>query len=500
MKKKALLKLNTLLVLWCVGNASFGQIMEFNLEKASCQKYKSMFYVYGLSAGPKMTAMCIYKLNYQLKTLDSIIVNLDNTSPEGYLHTYSDTLHDYLNIYLQKKDKKQVTIIRLNKNFELVASIENVDVARLNSVSGFENDLFYFKNSVYTVKTQDDSSGKQFYLNKYSLKSDVKNFEYAPDWQFPFERKNINSVHIFYADHKQVAMYVTVHSGLKQGQWILRINAKNGSLIRGTKLNERGDQSVYEFGNFIADTIKKTFTFSGQLFNEKQWPENVKQPAIMNSPNVFIYLIQIDSLGDIIARDNFKAPIIDLKQGVKKNGGSYLLRISNMFKTNEDKLFLETDIFRSLDNLQTFLYSNTSFLIISPGDEQLVLEKCSIAVNTQIETYFATSDKLDLNGLLSNDSTGQFEKLYFKPLTLPVKLAFKLNAAGDALWLLKKSYSKKNTVNFTLLAPEKNKYQLTNLDDFPKSTEPQCTILTKDVFILYNQVSDKKLRLKLVGW
>jgi len=50
-----------------------------------------------------------------------------------------------------------------------------------------------------------------------------------------------------------VIVYAHVFDGLKKGQWILRINANTGEIIRGTKLNAKGDQRHYLMSNFKID-------------------------------------------------------------------------------------------------------------------------------------------------------------------------------------------------------------------------------------------------------
>lgn len=430
-----------------------------------------------------------------------MVIPQANTSTGDYLQAYSDTLHDYLNIYLQKKEKKTVTILRMNKNMEVVATIENVDIARLNSVSGFESELFYFKNYAYTIRTVEDTSGRQFYLNKYILKSDLKNFEYSLCWQFPFERKNINSAHIIYADYKQVLMYVVVNGGVKQGQWIVSINAATGNLIKGTKLGEKGDGAVYEYGHFIMDTLNKTLTLAGQKFLENQWKEGDKQPSVNNAATAFVYLIQLDSAGEVIERNNFKVPVVDIKSGARKTSSAYLLRIARLTKDKiEDKFYLETDIFKSSDNLQSFLYSNTTILSVIQGDEGRVLQKNTLTSNPLIEKFYMVPDRLDINGKLFNDSLGRFEKLFYRSITFPVKQNFKISADGSPLWLLKKSYPKRNILNFTLLRPGIKTYELNTVEEFQKSTEPNFIPVSDSFFLIGNQFSEANYRVKLIAW
>lgn len=468
------------------------------LNKAGSQRFGSSVVVYGLCVSGSETFLNIRRFDLHLKAQDSLQIK-QKGKPEDYLQLWSDTLHGFLNIYLQQTDKKQVSIFRFTKKHELHATIENVDVARLNSISGFENELFYFKNTAYTIKTEPDSGGKQFYLNKYTLTSDLKNFEYTLTWQFPFERKNIRSAHIFYADRKQVLLYVNLSGQDKRGQWILKLDAVKGQLLRGIKLNERDDNAVYEFGNFIMDTTQKLLRVTGQKFTGVQWKEDAPQPSVGNAAFAFLYLIGIDSLNEINARDEFKIPIQEIKTGMDKSSSSYILRISKIQK-KEDKLILETDLFRSKDNLKTFFYVNSTLLTLTLSEEEITLEKNTLVTNLLIEKFYTVPDPLDLNGKLFNDSSGLFEKLYYKSLTFPVKTAFKRGDDGNTAWLLKKSYPKKNTVNFSLLAPVNKIYKLNSIADLPKSSEPFLIPLSESSFLMTDQMEETKFRTVLREW
>lgn len=77
------------------------------------------------------------------------------------------------------------------------------------------------KNSTYTIRTSENSLGKQFYLTKYDVISNQKPFEYKQAWQYPLEKRNINTTHVFYADSEVVFIYVTILSGDRKMQWIL---------------------------------------------------------------------------------------------------------------------------------------------------------------------------------------------------------------------------------------------------------------------------------------
>lgn len=477
----------------------FGQTQQFNFYNGNSQLFNKQLYSFGIQT-QKQNALCIiYKLDLNLKNRDSLKIDLGKIQPEDFLQLYSDTLHDFLNIYVQQKNKKLVTVLRFNKAFERVATIENVDIARLNSISAFENELFYYKKDVYTIKNQTDTSGKQFYLNKFSLKSEIKNFEYEFKWQFPFERKNINSAHIFYADSNAVFIYVNVSGGVKFGQWILKINAKTGKLIRGTKLNDKGETATYQFGGYYLDSTKKTLSLLGQNFTQAQFDQKENKLAISNAPFVSVYLIEIDSAGEVLLKQNFKLPINEPKTTSKKIISNYIFRINSVNKDKEGSITFEADVYKNTDNALCFLYSNTSQYHLRLEEDNLLLEKSSLGTNLMIEKYYFNNDKMDMNGKICVDSLSQFETLFYKNLNFPVKKQFKI-VDDNSIWLLSRSDLKKNVINYTTLNPVNKIYQLNKVDDILKSKEPLLINLSSSQFIIATQEELGKYQIKLVEW
>ena len=475
------------------------QTQQFNLSKGNCQLYNGYFYTFGISTQKQNSQFIIYKLDQKLKTLDSSKIDIGKTTLDNFLQVSSDTLHGFLNVYVQRKDKKIVTIFRFNRLFERIATIENVDIARLNSISNFENELYYCKNDVFTIKNQTDTSGKQFYLNKFSLRSELKNFEYEFKWQFPFERKNINSAHIFYADSNAAYLYVNVTSGLKFGQWILKINAKNGKLIRGTKLNDKGETTSYQYGSFLIDTAKKTLSLIGQRFTIAQFDQKANKLAISNSPFVSVYLIEIDSAGDVLSKQDFKLPINEPKTASKKVISNYILKINYLNKNKEGSYSFEGDSYKNTDNTLCYLYTNTTLYNLINEDETLTLEKNSMGSNLMIEKYYFNTDKMDMNGKLCIDSLSQFETFFYKNLNFPIKKQFKLSDSNPQ-WLLTRSDLKKNNINYTVLSPVNKIYQLTKADEILKSKDPAIITFSKTQFLLISQEEESKFQLKLIAW
>lgn len=487
-----------LLLLLGVPGAS-AQTRQLNLTKGNSQLFRGAVYSYGFSGQNR--AFCIYRLSPQLKITDSLVVAQLSDKSDSYLRLSSDTLHDFLNIYLQKKDKKLVTVLRFNKKFELAATIDDIDVARLNGLPAFESGLLYAGRQVYIVKSQADSSGRQFYLNKLALKSELSNFDYAFAWQFAFERKNVNSAHVFYANRRKVLLYVNVNGGTRAGQWILSIDAASGRLIRGTRLNEFGVENTYAFGSFMMDTVTHTLRLSGQKFTEAQLKVRENRVAIANVAALTLYFLEIDSLGEVSQRQEFKLPIHETAgAGTKKTASRHLLRISSMKKDREGAICLEADLFRNNDASLTFLYAGTSLLRLLPSEEQLVLEKTSVSSQVQIEKFYMSTDKTDRNGKIRVDSLSQFEQLFYQPLNFPVKQGFKTDGNANPAWILKKSLPKQNSINYTVLAPVKKIYQLTQLEEIPTDQHPAGITLSPSSFLIGRQLSGELYQLKLYSW
>lgn len=449
----------------------------------------------------------IYKVNFQLGKADSLIIEMGKNTSADFLQITSDTLHGFLNIYVQKKENmpagkagKLVNVFRINKFFKQTAAVEDIDVARLNSISAFETGIFYNGKDVYTIKSVSDTSGKQFYLNKYKLKSDLTNFEYENKWQFPFERKNINSARIVFADTLIVLLYVNVISGNKRGEWILKINTRSGLFLKGTKINDTGDNSFYSYGKMLYDTSLKLIYVQGQKFSEKELNQSENKINLCNKPHLTIYLASIDSAGHMLTKEEFKIPVTEAKGTVNKTPVNYLIRTNKMSKSKEGDFLVETDVFKSHNNELCYSYCNSNNLKLLNADGKLTLEKTAINTNPLVEKYYLSTDKLDMNGKLCIDSLLDFEKLFYNSLTFNVKGSFKLDDLNNPLWLLKKTDSKKNIQNYSFLIPVKKIYQIVPVLEINKAEEPALTDLDKKRFIISKQTLTDRFQLQLFNW
>lgn len=477
----------------------YGQQIQFNLVKGGISLFNGSLYTYGLSTDKQHPSFYIYRLDLELKTKDSLIVTLSKTNSDNYLPLSSDTLHNYLNIYLQEKNKKLVTVFRFTKNFELLATVENVDIARLNNPAMLGDDPFYYRSQVYSIRIQNDTSGKQYFLNKYTLKSDVKNFDYTFTWQFPFEKKEIRSAHIIYVNEKQVVVYISISSGIKAGQWVVKIDAETGKLIHATKLNAKSESFSYLFGNFMADTITKSLTLLGEKLSDVQFNPTQNKLTISNRPFAWVYIIEIDSSGDIVSKQDFKIPITAISSGAKKTTSNYLLRFLNPEKKTGTFSF-DADIYSNTKPSYCYSYVNTTRLRIIESGDKPVLEKGVIASNPLIEKFYFTNDQLDANGKLCIDSLNQFETIFYKPVIFPIKQSFKTDADNNPAWTLTKLNVKKNTVVYAVLQPVKKIYTLTTIDEISKAINPGLVPLSNGLFLISTQPEETKYQLKLFTW
>ena len=481
-------------------NSILCQTLNLSIGNANTQLFSKSIFCYGLKAETKKTALCIYKLSVKLKISDSLIIDLPKSSTDDYLQVSGDTLHNYLNIYLQKKDKKLVTTYRFDKNFKLIAAIEDIDIARLNTISDFEDEVLRFKNYVYTLKYTSDSAAKQFYVNKYVIKSELKNFEYQNEWQFPFERNNINSAHFIFANKSFVFLYVNVLGGTKTGQWILKLNATTGKLNKASKLNDKGETNFYHFGNYAFDTTSQTLHLVGQKFTEAQFSQTKYAFNITNAAFASAYYIQIDSAGEQLLKQDFKLPIIAPKTADKKPIANYVFRINKLVIDNEGIVSFEANIFKSTNANLCFTYCNTIVCKLLSENGQYVLEKNTILANPLIETYLSTNDDMDMNGKLCVDSLIHFQSVYYKPIIFSTNLNFKLDEANNPIYLMQKTDSKKAIVNYSLISPVNKIYKQQNIEDINKTENPLSVTISTSQYILIRQLTTYNYQLKIYTW
>lgn len=489
-----------LLLVIGLSESSNAQLIELNLKKAGIQYFNNKLYAFGLIQKDNKTNLLVYELNSKLNKTDSLLMEIVKGKVEDFLDLSSDTLHDQLNIYLQNKENKSVQILKINRKFKTNGLSDAVDVARVNSLALFQNDIYYFMNDVYTLKSINDSSGRQYYLNKHSLKSDKPGFEYEQKWQFPFERRNIRSARIIYADRKIVLVFVHVGEGDKKGQWVLKVSAMNGNLRKGTRIGEKGDPNCYFFNQIKVDTSTGTIHLAGQRFSEKDLNLEEKKFNLSGKTSLSIYLAVIDSAGLILNNSEFKLPIAEQKGYTNKTPVNYLLRMYSLDKDPEGVYTIGAEVYKANTGLFCYKYCNSTKIKLRELDGQISMEKNSIGTHPMIEKHYHTIDPLDMNGKLCVDSLLEFDKLYTKNINFKAAEAFKLDETGNPIWLLQKTETKKGTQNFTLLGPVKKIYQLSSMITVNKTESARVLVVSPTNFLISRQTADDKFLLQIYNW
>jgi hypothetical protein len=486
-------KLIILLLSWCT--VVMPQQLRVSLHNAGSIKYRQQYYLFGLQPGSPGTVFKVYKASSSLIITDSLLLDAKNVDPARYLKCYADTLHDYLNIYLQEQSGNNVTIMRINSQPALLKKIENVDVARLNNVSMFGGEKLYFRNRVYAIATTRDSSGRQFYLNCYQLKSADENFDYTRKWQFPFEKKNILSARLIHADGQLVLAFVNLQQTDRITQWLLTINARTGQMVKGIRLNSKTGNDVYQYGDCIVDTAAKSVLVAGT----RQY-ENKQNPA--QNPGydpVRIFLAQTDSFGQVIHKDEFQLPVTHQQTGLSKVRSRYMVKISDLKRTPSG-LTCEAEILRTVLNEQCFQYVNSAHLQFNRIGDSFEMVKQTTGNFNMVEDYYFTPDRNDLNGKLCRGESSEPDELYFKRPVLPVKLIFRHTEGLSPSFLLTRSSSKKKNITYSVLAPEGKAYKMRTVTEIPWDENPAVISSSEKTFYIGKQLPEGGFELKMFSW
>ncbi len=452
------------------------------LEKGNCIAFKQNLYAFGF----KSNTFLIYKLKPNLQVLDSFAYSLEKAKPSDYLRVDCDTLHDHLNFYLQKKDKQNATLIRLDQKFKLINEFKNVEITKLDPLAMFDHQKFVYKKFIYAVKTAFDTSGKQYYLSKYELQNSAeKPFDYKFKWQFNFEKKHIKNVNVFYADSAKVLAYVHINEGERKGQWVLKINAKDGLIIKGKKISSNTTMN-YRFGNHFVDTMGKNIFVLGQLTNGET----------LSSATPTLFILQFDSM---LSLNSQKLIVQRIPGNPKvKAGPGFIFQVSNVKKTSPQNYEYQIDFYRN--NTIDFKYSNSVTQAFSYDEESISTDPFVIKEYPEVENYYFTNDKKDLNGKLFADTSRSADRLFYQQPVFKVKQAYKVNSDGFPIWVLKKTDAKAGAVNYSVLKPGLKVYEVKTISTNPKEEEPGMLFFGKETYILFYIKGGNILHLENGSW
>lgn len=445
MKKQFILYI--LLILF---NISKSQSVKKPLLSSNSFQFHNKIYVYGHQQLQNNLIFKCFAFDQTLHLKDSIDFNLGKHTPIDYLETSVDTIHNVINFYFQLADEKNVvTLLRLNDTLEKICSTENYDANHINSIAAFNDETYIYKNDLFAIRTNKDTSGTQFYLNKYQLKSLLKPFEYSDKWQFAFERKYIHRASIIYADSNYVMVYVNINDGIKKGQWILRINAITGELIKGTRLGAKIESKSYLYSNAIYNPKTKSIAVIGSVYEKEMVDfKNNTSNFVNHSKRNQLFLICIDSIGEVISKTE-KLIALPLQTNNQTFITSYHLKIRE-FKKTETGFDVWADMYeQSLAN--TFVYYSSWHIDIIPNELDYDITPSRFLIATKAIPKFISYTKGDTYGKFMLDKIGDFDAFLYKKSLNPVVIKTVMDDLGNSIFVLKKTDILLGTKNYNYI-------------------------------------------------
>jgi hypothetical protein len=432
-----------------------GQTVSRNLLKANSIFFRDHIYVYGFVQDKSELKFKAYRINTALSKTDSVINNLGKEKIEDQLEINADTLHGWLNFYLQKANSKNLaTLLRFDKDLKLITKTENFESNKINSLTTFENESYTFRNSTYTIRASEDSLGKQFFLTRYDVISDQKPFEYKVTWQYPLEKRHINTTHIFYADSQLVLVYVTILSGDKKGQWILKVNAAKGTVIKGIKLNARDDERSYIFNAFDYDPFSGEIFVTGNIYTKQQFDPEAKifTFANLNKQNTFFFVLintdEVMSRMEKIIPITYTASLQPKVAGAKPLPNYYHVRIKELKRTSKTDYTAYCDVYKTTGAQLLFLFETAFTLNISLGEETVEVNQSRIFNILASFPNLVNTDPKDINGKIELGSITEFDRFLYKRPVVDVEKEIGKDDNKNPKWIIARNDLKSGKNSF----------------------------------------------------
>lgn len=430
-------------------NPAISQTLKGKLLTANSFTYKQNIYVYGYEQTKETLKFRCLSYSNKLVIQDSADYNLGKYTPADFVDISVDTLHDVINFYFQLANQKNVvSLLRLNDTLGRICSTENYDANHINSLSAFDDEKYCYSNSLYIIRTStNDTSGKQFYLSKYNIQSLTKPFEYDFKWQFAFDRQYIHRASVLYADSMHVIVYAHVNDGLKKGQWILRLNANTGELIKGTRLNSKIDQRHYLVSNFIYNKKSRSLDLIGNIYGSDMIDFVKKSSSFTNlSKRNTLFLISIDSTGEITTKTE-KMIALPLQINTGKSVISYHLKIREFKKTNETDFDVWADVYELRSPTTLTYYSSWQFSI-KPDDVDYAIIPEKFFVVTAALPKLINPAESDTYGKFLMRDIGDYDRFKYKSLLNPVVIKTGSDDLKNPFYILKKTEISNSTKTY----------------------------------------------------
>ncbi|MDF2450019.1 MAG: hypothetical protein K0R26_2523 [Bacteroidota bacterium] len=476
------------------------QSIKKNLLSANAIQFRQSIYVYGYEQAFGNLSFKCFSYSRSLQLLDSVSISLGKHSVSDYLEITADTLHDVLNFYFQLANKKNdVSIFRVNDTLHPIGFTVNTDANHINSFSAFLDEKFYFRENLYTLRAVNDSIDKQFYLSRYALKDLTKPFEYEFKWQYPLERKHVHSAYILYADSVMVLLSAHVSNGEKKGQWILRIDAATGKVLRGTKLNPKGDARHFLMSKLSFDKKEKQIDIIGSVYEGKMIDFNTKTSDFTNqAKNHKLFLIKIDSAGEIIERIEIPFPLpIQTQSGNMLQ--SFHLKIRTFDKQPDGSYVVWADIYeQSMPNVFNY-YSTWKFNLV-PNDVNYSVKRSPLYITSLAVPNLISNKKGDTYGKFLLKDISEYDRMKLKMPLNDVMIHHGTNAKDDPYFILKKTDITSSKKSYYYVYPMMNKLSYKSILDTQQGQHVTIFFTGVTTFITFlTNIGNNEFELKLTS-
>lgn len=417
----------------------FSQVVQRALLRAGSCFYKHTIYVYGYEQRKEQLLFRCFSYTSNLAPKDSTEFDLGKHTENQYLDISRDTMHDVLNFYFQLADQKnRVSLCRLDSTLKTLCTATDYDANHINSMTAFEDESYRYKQSLYVISTAEDSTGKQFYMSRYDLKAMDKPFEYNSTWQYAFERKYIQRASIIAADSVQVVLYAHVTEGLKKGQWILRVHARNGTLIKGTKLNAKGDERHYLYSKALYHATDRSLDIAGSIYPSamidfKKATADFKTLSATHQ----LFVLHIDSLGEVTSRFEKALP---LPASIAKPGTAATplhFRIRELSKQTDKGFVVWADLYEQKQANVMSYYSSWQLKLV-PAEEGYSISTSTVYALPKLIPDLIGTTPGNSYGKIYLNAISDYDKFEYTAPSNPVLLHSSLDAGNSLVLVLRK--------------------------------------------------------------
>jgi len=458
------------------------QSRDFLLDKAGSIYFQQTIFVFGIRSSPTCQ-MVVYKTDSLLNPTDSLFIASSQKSADDFLQFSADSLHGVLQIYAQTKNKQEgVMIIRPAKNLAETQIIKNIDRSRLNNQQLFGLKKMAQGELVYDLNSSKDSTGEQFYLNAYQRITAEGNYDYRQIWQFPVERKGIYDLHIVHADQRFVYLYAYRKNAMTVSQWLLKIGAKKGDLIKATRI--ASEKEVYRLGALRADK-KGNLILCGQI---------MRAVAL---PGISLWTCTVDSTGQV--SENMEKKIL-LNSGpeLKKKPVELFANLTglNLLPTGMAELTFQVLDKSSPGSLKLLGAGKT----ILSADPETMAKPEQVQISAELLFYYSSPDVKDRNGKIITSEEGSLGTLFELRPSMQEFPHWQAFSGGTEGWLLIRTDLRKNQRQFDCLKLENKKTELKNLQTISLASQPWLQETGLKKVLIAHQNSPGNYRITIYNW